>query len=124
MAIARDSGAGRARNARRRAAEAEAAAIVGAVLPSFAAFLQQVTALPSVERVIVSHDDAETNIWVLVRTEVDADVDRVWALERAHLRDAELVSLEVHVVPLDRVDLANLPAGEVIYPLPEATLAP
>ena len=60
---------------------------------------------------------------MLVRTEVDEDIDRIWELERAYLQETDLVSVEVHVVPLDRVDEENLPAGEVMYPLPEDALA-
>lgn len=108
---------------RRAVADAEAAEVVGVILPSFVKFFQQLVHLASVERVLISHQEGQTDLWVFVRTEVDAEVDHIWELERTYLQEADLVSLELHVVPLDRVDEGNLPVGDLLYPMPEVALA-
>lgn len=86
-------------------------------------FLTEARQIPSVRKVGYSPSETHLHLWFLVdpalrkhsREEVRADVNRLYELEEDLLRATRALSVDVHVVHLDKVNAEILPAFETHF---------
>lgn len=86
-----------------------------ATLRAFARLLGGIVSIRSVRRVSLSADDPAIDLWVLLQGANPADEERIFLLERDYFAAGAELPLELHVVPLDKVDERNLPVAETLF---------
>lgn len=81
----------------------------------FGRLLGGIASIGSVRRVSLATDGGDIDLWVLLRQENPDDEERVFLLEHDYFAAGGALPLELHVVPLDKVDERNLPPAETLF---------
>jgi hypothetical protein len=81
---------------------------------AFADFLGTIASITSVQRVSYWSEDGRFELWVMLRTDVLEDVERVFLLDGDFRRSPAVFPFELHVVALSDVDEANLPPTKTL----------
>jgi hypothetical protein len=84
-------------------------------LPLFASLIKEIHAVPSVKRAAFSIGERQIDFWVVMLKEDLADTERILDLTDSHLQGPDAPPIDLHVVPLDRVDEANLPPAVTVF---------
>src|SRR5687768_5820277 len=94
---------------------APGAGVAPTTIRAFARLLGGIVSIRSVRRVSLAADDPAVDLWVLLQEANPADEERVFLLERDYFAAGAELPLELHVVPLEKVDARNLPPGETLF---------
>jgi hypothetical protein len=84
-------------------------------LRAFARLLGGIASIGSVRRVSLATDGGSVHLWALLRAESPDDEERIFLLEHDYFAAGGAFPLELHVVPLDKVDERNLPPAETLF---------
>jgi hypothetical protein len=82
---------------------------------AFARLFSAICSIGSVQKVGLSSDEAQIDLWVLMRESASADEERIYLLERDYRKTVGAFPLELHVIPLDAIDERNLPPAETVF---------
>jgi hypothetical protein len=82
--------------------------------PPMAQFLVNLGAMPSVGRVAFRACERQLEVWVMLSPWSLKDEERVYRLDHEYRRTGGRGDIDVHVMPLDRVNEGTLPAVDFI----------
>ncbi|MBI4493581.1 MAG: hypothetical protein HY690_12395 [Chloroflexi bacterium] len=78
-------------------------------------FLSAVGALESLDRVAFSTSGAHVDLWVILGADKIEDADAIYAAEEEYFATPGILDVDVHIVPLSRVDERNLPPAHTVF---------
>jgi hypothetical protein len=85
------------------------------VFAPIARLLGGIWSVESVQKVKLSTEGGQVDLWVLMREDILEDEGRIALMEREYRIAVKPTAFELHVFPLTEVDEAVLPPAETIF---------